>query len=175
MLTICDRAACRRDFLKIGSLALLGGLDLPQLLASRARASYGSGRPVTDKAVVLLFLAGGPSHIEMFDPKMTALPEVRSITGEVKHSVVNRGPKQERDSPGGKNMEYQCAWCRRTLAQAAASAGCTSISHGICVACMEAMLAGLASARRSVQKRTNGSEADRLRPSEHSLMAQNSA
>ena len=40
-------------------------------------------------------------------------------------------------------MEYQCAWCRRTLAQAAASAGCTSISHGICVACMEAMLADL--------------------------------
>jgi hypothetical protein len=39
---------------------------------------------VTDKAVILLFLQGGPSHVETFDPKMTALPEVRSITGEVK-------------------------------------------------------------------------------------------
>src|SRR5271155_668844 len=91
MFTIRARASdrncqgyCRRDFLKIGSLGLLGGLSLPQLLASRARAAYGSGRPVTDKAVVLLFLQGGPSHIETFDPKMSALPEVRSITGEVK-------------------------------------------------------------------------------------------
>ena len=93
MLTIHDRAPdrncqgyCRRDFLKIGSLGLLG-LTLPQLLADRARAAYGSGRPVTDKAVVLLFLAGGPSHIETFDPKMTAPPEVRSITGEVKTTI----------------------------------------------------------------------------------------
>jgi hypothetical protein len=94
MFTIRDRASdrncqgyCRRDFLKIGSLGLLGGLALPQLLASRATAAYGSGRPVTDKAVVLLFLQGGPSHIETFDPKMTALPEVRSITGEVKTNL----------------------------------------------------------------------------------------
>ena len=32
---------------------------------------------------MLLFLQGGPSHIEFFDPKMTAPAEVRSITGEV--------------------------------------------------------------------------------------------
>jgi len=32
---------------------------------------------------VLLFLSGGPSHIEFFDPKMTAPAEFRSITGEV--------------------------------------------------------------------------------------------
>ena len=65
---------CRRDFLTIGSLGLLGGLTLPRLLASSPRAAAGSGRPVTDKAVVLLFLQGGPSHIETFDPKMTAPP-----------------------------------------------------------------------------------------------------
>ena len=33
---------------------------------------------------MLLFLQGGPSHIEFFDPKMTAPEDVRSITGEVK-------------------------------------------------------------------------------------------
>jgi hypothetical protein len=94
MLTLRDaspdrncRGYCRRDFLKIGSLGLLGGLTLPQLLACRARAAYGSGRPVTDKAVIFLFLQGGPSHIETFDPKMTAPPEVRSITGEVKTAL----------------------------------------------------------------------------------------
>jgi hypothetical protein len=94
MLTLRDRVParncqgyCRRDFLKIGSLGLLGGLSLPHLLASRARAAYGSGRPVTDKAVVFLFLQGGPSHIETFDPKMTAPAEVQSITGEVKTAL----------------------------------------------------------------------------------------
>lgn len=93
MLTLLDRAAdrncqglCRRQFLKIGSLGLFGGLTLSNLLASRAQAAptgYGSGRPVTGKSVVLLFLQGGPSHIELFDPKMSAPDQVRSATGEV--------------------------------------------------------------------------------------------
>jgi uncharacterized protein (DUF1501 family) len=69
----------RRDFLRIGSLAL-GGLTLPGLLAARAASARSL---VKDRAVVLLFLQGGPSHIELFDPKMTAPVEFRSITGEV--------------------------------------------------------------------------------------------
>ncbi len=72
----------RREFLRIGGLGFLGGLMLPDLLASRA-ASAAAPRLLTDKAVVLLFLQGGPSHIELFDPKMNAPEEVRSITGEV--------------------------------------------------------------------------------------------
>jgi hypothetical protein len=95
MLTLLDRGhnhTCqgysRREFLRIGGLGLLGGLGLPGLLASRAQAApYGSGKPVTDKSVVLLFLQGGPSHIELFDPKMTAPPEIRSSTGEVKTAI----------------------------------------------------------------------------------------
>ena len=35
----------------------------------------------------LVFLQGGPSHIEFFDPKMTAPDGVRSITGEVQTSL----------------------------------------------------------------------------------------
>ena len=76
----CDRVS-RRGFLQIGSLAL-GNLALPQLLAARARAAGGKSY-MHDRSVVLLFLSGGPSHIEFFDPKMTAPSEVRSITGEV--------------------------------------------------------------------------------------------
>jgi hypothetical protein len=92
MLTISDtrrsrhcQGASRRDFLKVGSLGLFGGLGLPELLAARARAGDG-GQPTTkkDRAVVLLFLSGGPSHIEFFDPKMSAPEDVRSMTGEVK-------------------------------------------------------------------------------------------
>src|SRR5215217_7184874 len=73
----------RRDLLRIGSLAL-GGLSLPGLLEVRARAAdAGLGAAVKDKAVVLLFLAGGPSHIETFDPRMDAPEGVRSTTGEL--------------------------------------------------------------------------------------------
>ena len=36
-----------------------------------------------DKSVVLLFLQGGPPHIEFFDPKISAPSEIHSITGEV--------------------------------------------------------------------------------------------
>ena len=38
---------------------------------------------MTDKSVIFLFLHGGPSQIETFDPKMSAPAEVRSATGEV--------------------------------------------------------------------------------------------
>ena len=71
----------RREFLQIGGLGMLGGLSLPMLLANRAQAAE-AGRLVKDKSVVFLFLNGGPSHIEFFDPKMTAPAEFRSITGE---------------------------------------------------------------------------------------------
>src|SRR5688572_24389180 len=75
----------RRDFLRVGSLAL-GGLSLPGLLSSKALAAS-SGKVVKDKAVVMLFLQGGPSHIEFFDPKMSAPVEFRSITGEVQTKI----------------------------------------------------------------------------------------
>ncbi|MFM9068317.1 MAG: DUF1501 domain-containing protein [Planctomycetota bacterium] len=87
MLTIhdSDRRLGRRSFLRIGSLGL-GGLALPQLLATQAAAA-GQGRSVTDKSVIFLFLHGGPSQIETFDPKMDAPAEVRSATGELSTSL----------------------------------------------------------------------------------------
>jgi hypothetical protein len=76
VLAIHDRSFPRRAFLKIGGLAL-GGLSLPQLFAADTK------RLITDKSVIFLFLHGGPSQIETFDPKMTAPIGVRSATGEV--------------------------------------------------------------------------------------------
>jgi len=72
----------RRDFLRIGALGV-GGLTLPNLLAARASAGEGKN-PVRGKSVVVLFLQGGPTHIETFDPKMTAPKEYRAMFGEVK-------------------------------------------------------------------------------------------
>jgi hypothetical protein len=60
----------------------MGGLSLPSLLAAKAKAASGDD-PISGKSVVLLFLHGGPPHIEFFDPKMTAPSEIHSITGEV--------------------------------------------------------------------------------------------
>jgi uncharacterized protein (DUF1501 family) len=77
MIKITDSSVNRREFLRIGSLAL-GGLALPQLLQAQE-----TRRMVKDKAVVMLFLQGGPSQLETFDPKMTAPAEIRSVTGEI--------------------------------------------------------------------------------------------
>ena len=75
----------RRSFLRVGSLAL-GGLGLPQLLAAKGPASADT-KVFRDKAVVFLFMHGGPSQIETFDPKMSAPVEIRSVTGEVKTAL----------------------------------------------------------------------------------------
>ena len=75
----------RRDFLKVGALGL-GGLTLPALLQARASAAA-AGKPVKDTAVVWLWLGGGATHVETFDPKMTAPSEYRSVTGEVATNI----------------------------------------------------------------------------------------
>src|SRR5207253_11386850 len=67
----CD-GQTRRDFLKVGGLAL-GGLSLPGLL--RAEAQAGVGR--SHKAVIMIFLAGGPPHQEMVDLKPGAPSGIR--------------------------------------------------------------------------------------------------
>lgn len=77
----CD-GKTRRDFLKIGGLGV-GTLGLPGLLAAREQASK-NGQPSKDTSVVWLWLSGGPTHVETFDPKMTAPVEYRSVTGETK-------------------------------------------------------------------------------------------
>ena len=71
----------RRSFLQVGSLGF-GGLTLSSLLATRAAGE--SQAAAKDTSVVWLWLNGGPTHIETFDPKMTAPAEFRSVTGEVK-------------------------------------------------------------------------------------------
>ena len=80
----CEGAS-RREFLRVGALGL-GGLTLPQLLATRAMAGEGDNI-LTGKSVVMLNLQGGPTHIETFDPKMSAPNEYRAMFGETKTSL----------------------------------------------------------------------------------------
>jgi hypothetical protein len=82
--TTCD-GGTRRDFLRVGALGL-GGLMLPDLLRARAVAAA-AGKPTRSTSVVWLWLGGGPSHIETFDPKMSAPVEFRSTVGALPTNV----------------------------------------------------------------------------------------
>lgn len=78
--SFCDGVS-RRDFLRVGGLAL-GGLSLPQLLAAESRAGTGSSH----KSLIMVFLAGGPPHQDMVDMKPDA-PE--GIRGEFRPIPTN--------------------------------------------------------------------------------------
>ncbi|MFN4260406.1 MAG: DUF1501 domain-containing protein [Gemmataceae bacterium] len=80
----CD-GATRRDFLKVGALGL-SGLMLPDLLRARAAAAS-AGQATKNTSVVWLWLGGGPTHVETFDPKMSAPAEFRSVVGAVQTNV----------------------------------------------------------------------------------------
>jgi uncharacterized protein (DUF1501 family) len=70
-VSFCDGWS-RRDFLHAGSLSMLG-LTLPGFLGLKASGA------VQDKDIncIMLFLVGGPSHIDTWDPKPNAPAEVR--------------------------------------------------------------------------------------------------
>src|SRR5262245_50590828 len=76
----------RRDFVRAGVLGI-GALALPQVLASKAAAKAAGKEYVLDRSIVLLFLGGGASHIETFNPNIDAPAPFASVTGEVKTKV----------------------------------------------------------------------------------------
>ena len=84
----CCDGWSRRNFLQVGSLGF-AGLTLPNLLRTCALAAGTSEKvgQIKDKSVIWIWLSGGPTHVETFDPKMTAPSEYRSITGECKTPI----------------------------------------------------------------------------------------
>ena len=63
-LTVVDR----RSMLKAG-LAGVAGLSLPEILRTRAEAGQAGRTTPEAKSVILFWMAGGPSHIDMWDVK----------------------------------------------------------------------------------------------------------
>jgi hypothetical protein len=72
----------RRHFLKVGGMAA-GGLSLPQLLAAEAAQKKGSSH----KAIINIYLPGGPPHLDMFDMKPEAPQEIRGEFRPIKSNV----------------------------------------------------------------------------------------
>lgn len=75
----CDGYS-RRELLRVGGIGLLG-LSLGQVLQLQAMASAPAGGPKSGfgkaKSVIFIFLQGGPSHIDIWDPKPDAPAEIR--------------------------------------------------------------------------------------------------
>jgi hypothetical protein len=74
----------RRDFLKVGALGLTGmGLSLADVLRLRAQSKTSQG----PRAVIMVCLAGGPSHIDMYDLKPDAPVEYRGEFAPIRTNV----------------------------------------------------------------------------------------
>jgi hypothetical protein len=80
----CDGVS-RRELLRVGGLSLLSSVTLPRFL--QAAATQESPRPGPARAVILLNLFGGPSHIDMFDMKPAAPANVRGEFQPIETSV----------------------------------------------------------------------------------------
>lgn len=79
----------RREFLRVG-LSGFASLSLPGLLQMRAAAAGGgaSGGSRSDRtAVILVWLRGGASHLETYDPKPEAPSEFRGVFGTIPTNV----------------------------------------------------------------------------------------
>jgi hypothetical protein len=81
----CD-GITRRGFLKLGAFG--AGLTLADLLRLRATATGTAAgtKPTSNKAAIMIYLPGGPSHIDMYDLKPAAPAEIR---GEFKPIATN--------------------------------------------------------------------------------------
>ena len=77
MLSFFSGRRSRRAFLKVGAFGLggLGGFSLADLL--RLEAKETRPRDESRKSVIMVYLPGGPSHIDMFDMKPAAPVEIR--------------------------------------------------------------------------------------------------
>jgi hypothetical protein len=78
----CPGPESRRSFLEAGYLAL-GGLGLSDLLRSRAAAKQANTNISDDTSIILIWLQGGPSHMETYDMKPHAPIDYRGLLNPI--------------------------------------------------------------------------------------------
>lgn len=77
----------RRDFLQVG-LHGLAGLGLVDLMRLRSEAASATGKvSANDTRCILIWLDGGPTHHETFDPKPEAPAEIRGELNPISTNV----------------------------------------------------------------------------------------
>lgn len=80
----CDGLS-RRSFVQLG-VAGMAGVALPNVLRAK-HASAANTKPGKDIAAILIWLDGGPSHIDLYDMKPEAPSEVRGIWNPISTNV----------------------------------------------------------------------------------------
>lgn len=88
---LCDGhlGVTRRDVLRVGASGLFG-LTLPQLLQLQAaQASDSNNAPGWNRAkrMIMVYLQGGPSHIDLWDPKENVPDKVKSVFGNISTKI----------------------------------------------------------------------------------------
>lgn len=82
----CDGDFSRRDLLKVGGSAMTG-LTLPSLFqlqkATAEEGRYGGPGFGKAKSVIMIYLQGGPSHLDLWDPKTDVPENVKSVFGNI--------------------------------------------------------------------------------------------
>jgi hypothetical protein len=91
---LCDRGlgVTRRDILRVGGSAMLG-MTLPGML--RLQSAQGAGTPAAKggpgwgkaKSVIMIYLQGGPSHLDLWDPKENVPDNVKSVFKKIPSKV----------------------------------------------------------------------------------------
>ena len=107
----------RREVLQVGGISLLG-LSLPRLL--RADVRPGQVPPTAD-ACILIFLNGGPSHLDMWDMKPEAPAEIRGPFRPIPTTAP--GVQLSEHLPRLARLMHHCALVRsmRTMSIACAT------------------------------------------------------
>src|SRR3954454_7100994 len=81
----CPGPLSRRNFLKIGGLTL-GGLGAAGIVPWTVKATQANDR-TPDTSVILIWLPGGPPHMEMYDMKPNAPEEYRGAFQPIRTNV----------------------------------------------------------------------------------------
>jgi hypothetical protein len=84
--TFCD-GINRRNFLQIGAFG--AGLTLADMLSARAATAAAKKQPSrSNKAAIMIYLPGGPSHMDMYDIKTEAPKEFKGEFDAIKTNVT---------------------------------------------------------------------------------------
>jgi hypothetical protein len=130
----CGPVLSRRELLRIGASGVLG-LSLPQLLRASSEVASTGLTPTAD-ACILVFLNGGPSHLDMWDMKPDAPAEIRGEFKPIATSVP--GVQFSEHLPRLAKQMHRCSLVR-------------SVHHGVNNSHAAAVYAGLTGHDRGEQ------------------------